>query len=433
MTTASPLAGFDRAALLVRLEAAWRRSDEIFALVAPEAWYLRPIALRQPFIFYLGHLPAFGWNQVCRGLLGREGPQPELDDLFARGIDPVGVDRYQPDRPDQWPAPAAVLAYRDRVREALRASFDAVEAAAGSDVLAHQGRVYDLVIEHELMHHETLLYMVHQLDRRLVRRPDGLPLLRFEGAAAPGSVAVPGGAVTLGQRFDRVRFGWDNEFPEHHVPVEAFTLDRTPVRNAEWLEFLAAGGYTQPRLWSAEGWAWRERVHHEHPIFWARQDGRWFQDTLFDRVPLERVADWPAYVSWAEADAFARWRGACLPTEGEFHAAAGLARAPWGDPSRGNFDFTHWAPTPVGSYGGSGALDLVGNGWEWTRSRFAPFPGFTAWARTYPGYSADFFDDHHYVILGGSWATDRSLVRRSFRNWFQPHYPYVFAKFRLVR
>ena len=91
---------------------------------------------------------------------------------------------------------------------------------------------------------------------------------------------------------------------------------------------------------------------------------------------------------------------------------------------------------PVGSEPdspGRGALDLVGNGWEWTRSRFAPFPGFTPWARTYPGYSADFFDDAHYVMLGGSWATDRALVRRSFRNWFQPHYPFVYAKLRCVR
>jgi formylglycine-generating enzyme required for sulfatase activity len=90
---------------------------------------------------------------------------------------------------------------------------------------------------------------------------------------------------------------------------------------------------------------------------------------------------------------------------------------------------------PVGSGRGSesGALDLVGNGWEWTRSRLQPFPGFHAWARTYPGYSADFFDDAHYVMLGASWATDRALVRRSFRNWFQPHYPFVYAKLRVRR
>jgi formylglycine-generating enzyme required for sulfatase activity len=141
------------------------------------------------------------------------------------------------------------------------------------------------------------------------------------------------------------------------------------------------------------------------------------------------------YVSFAEALAYARWKHADLMTEAEFHRAA--EGAPWGDPGTANIGFTNWAPTPVGAYrnGASrwGVLDLVGNGWEWTRTKFAPFPGFTAWARTYPGYSADFFDDQHFVMLGGSWATDPALARRSFRNWFQPHYPYVFATFRTVR
>ena len=103
-----------------RLEAAWERSDRIFALLDPAAWYERPIALRQPFIFYVGHLPAFAWNQVARGVLGRDGFRPEFDALFARGIDPVGVDRYEPDAPALWPEPRDVLDYGDRVRAALR-------------------------------------------------------------------------------------------------------------------------------------------------------------------------------------------------------------------------------------------------------------------------------------------------------------------------
>jgi ergothioneine biosynthesis protein EgtB len=434
MTIAPAAPAQGMSALQDRLEAAWKRSECIFDLLAPEALYERPIALRQPFIFYVGHLPAFGWNQVARGLLGRAGFQPAFDDLFARGIDPVGVDRYEPDRPEMWPTPPEVVAYRDRVRAELRGAFADVAARAGTDVLAGHGRVWHLVIEHELMHHETLLYMVQRLDRRFRRRPADLPAYRTAGAAESGAVEVPGGAVALGADFAAVPFGWDNEFPTITQKVGGFTVDRTPVRNGEWLAFMADGGYARPELWTSESWAWKERVGHAHPAFWTRQGGVWMYEALFDRLPLDDVRDWPVYVSWAEADAFARWRKADLPTEAEFHRAAeGIA---WGDSARGNFGFTNWAPTPVGSYraGASrwGALDLVGNGWEWTKSRFAPFPGFTAWARTYPGYSADFFDEQHYVMLGASWATDRSLVRRSFRNWFQPHYPYVFAKFRCV-
>jgi iron(II)-dependent oxidoreductase len=429
-------AGFDRDALLVRLEAAWRRSDELFRLLTPEALYVRPIALRQPFIFYLGHLPAFGWNQVCRGLLARSGPEPELDDLFARGIDPVGVDRYEPDRPEQWPDPERVIAYRDRVRDALRESLGGVERLVGADVLADNGRIYHLVIEHELMHHETLLYMMHQLDLAWIRKPANVPPYRFGSGAEPGSVLVPAGGVALGERFDAVSFGWDNEFPEKVEDVAAFEIDRTPVRNREWLEFLDAGGYARPELWTPDAWAWLERTGHAHPVFWKKTGRGWRYRTLLDEISLEDAGDWPVYTSWAEATAYARWRGASLPSEAEFHAAADASGAGWGERAEGNIDFRSWAPVPVGSDRSAserGALDLIGNGWEWTRSRFEPFPGFSAWARTYPGYSADFFDDAHYVMLGGSWATDRALVRRSFRNWFQPHYPFVYAKLRCVR
>ena len=210
---------------------------------------------------------------------------------------------------------------------------------------------------------------------------------------------------------------------------------------------MERGGYGQPRYWTPEAWEWKQRHSIAHPVFWACREGGRTYRTLFDELPLDLVADWPVYVSWAEARAFARWRGARLPTEAEFVRAAygspdGAPRPqPWGQeppgPTRGNFDFTHWSPTPVGSHpaGASawGALDLVGNGWEWTETVFAPLPGFRPFIRTYPGYSADFFDGRHYVLRGASWATDAGLVRRSFRNWFQPHYPYAFAKFRCVR
>jgi formylglycine-generating enzyme required for sulfatase activity len=164
---------------------------------------------------------------------------------------------------------------------------------------------------------------------------------------------------------------------------------------------------------------------------------------MFELIPLP--ASWPVYVSQAEASAYARWKRRRLPTEAEFHRAAfgtpsGTERVyPWGDsapdPTRGNFDFASWEPVPVGARpaGASawGVHDLVGNGWEWTSTVFGPFEGFAPMA-TYPEYSADFFDGHHYVMKGGSAATAGELLRRSFRNWFRPNYPYVYATFRTV-
>ena len=154
---------------------------------------------------------------------------------------------------------------------------------------------------------------------------------------------------------------------------------------------------------------------------------------------------WPVYVTFAEAWAFARWAGKTLPTEAQWHRAAYGApeeserRYPWGaeapDRRRGNFHYERWDPTPVDAYpeGASafGVFDLLGNGWEWTSTPFGPLPGFEPFP-FYPGYSADFFDGKHFLMKGGSPRTDRCMLRRSFRNWFQPHYPYLYSTFRCV-
>jgi len=288
--------------------------------------------------------------------------------------------------------------------------------------------------------------MVQQLPADQKVRPDDLPALEQGPAAPPLSVAVPAGRVRLGADFDDLPFGWDNEFGRLDLDVEAFTIEATPVRNREYLEFVSARGYSRREHWRDEDWAWREGQAIVHPVMWRRSRRGWTQQTLLDEVPLDEASDWPVYVSWAEARAYCAWRGARLPTEAEWHRAAygtpdGRVRSyPWGDaapsPRHGNFGLRHWAPTPVDRFpqGASawGALDLVGNGWEWTATAFGPLPGFTPYIRTYPGYSADFFDGRHYVLRGASWATDEALVRRSFRTWFQPHYPYVFTKFRLA-
>jgi ergothioneine biosynthesis protein EgtB len=433
-----------------RLRATWDRTDRIFGLLRPEAVLARPIALRHPFIFYVGHLPAFAWIHVGAGVLGRPSFDPVFDELFSRGIDPDVDDpahcHDHPAVPERWPDPGAVLAYRDRVRAAVADAVDAVATRAGTDLMARQGRVFEMVIEHELMHQETLLYMVQRLDFEAKARPSWLPAHRL-GPGRPGGAAdIPAGPARLGAAFEELTFGWDNEFPAATVSVPAFRIDTTPVTNGQFLAFVAAGGYEVAALWSDADGEWRRREGLAHPSVWEREGGRWWYRALFDRLPLDDVLDWPVYVSLAEARAYARWRRARLPTEAEFHRAAfgepgGGSRAfPWGNAlpaeGHGNFDFRRWAPAPVGSHpeGASawGVHDLVGDGWEWTDTPFAGFPGFEAYIPGYPGYSADFFDGKHYVLKGASWATAASLVRPSFRNWFQAHYPYVFAKFRCV-
>ncbi len=429
---------------LTRLEEAWRQSDRLFALVPESEILAQPIALRHPLLFYVGHLPAFASNQICRGVLGRPSHRPELDDLFERGIDPVGVDRHEP--ATEWPPLGEVLEYRDRVRDAIREAVPEVLARAGWDPLAERGRIVSVVLEHEYMHQETLLYMLQRMPPEAKIRPDRLPPCRFDGGRTQEVVEVDGGEAVLGAELDAIEFGWDNELPELRVAVAPFRVDRLPVTNGDWLEFLAAGGYRRPELWSDDDWRWRERTGVEHPATWESAGDGYEVVTMFDRVPLDRAARWPVSVSLAEARAYCRLHSRRLPTEAELHLAmygpdGRQRRYPWGDAPpeagvHGNFGLACWAPAPAGAFpagdSAAGLADTVGHGWQWTATPFGPFPGFEPYIGSYPGYSADFFDDLHNVMLGASWATPTPLVRRSYRNWFQGHYPYVFSTFRTV-
>jgi ergothioneine biosynthesis protein EgtB len=420
---------------LGQLESVWERSDRIFGALAPEAVLARPIPLRQPFLFYIGHLPAFAWNHLWRRAAGRGPFEAELDALFERGIDPPDGGESPTDEAEAWPPHEAVLAYRDRVRTTLPQILEEPKAR----------KALPMVLEHELMHHETLLYMVQQLPSDLKT----VPTERLEAETTPAlerrSTLVPAGTAVLGAERNG-RFRWDNEQPERRVEVPAFRIDTVPVTNREFREFVEGGGYADRRLWTEGAWEWITRRGHRRPWSWTEKEGALRVTTVFGDRSFEEAAGWPASVMHCEAAAFARREGARLPTEAEYHRAAfgtpdgGLREHPWGDaPPRAehaNLGFHLWSPTPVGAHpaGASafGVHELVGNGWEWTSTPFGPFPGFEP-LEGYEGYSADFFDDQHFVMLGGSWATDTALVRRSFRNWFRPHYPYVFSKFRCVR
>jgi gamma-glutamyl hercynylcysteine S-oxide synthase len=426
------------------------RSRALFDLLDPAVYYSRPIALRNPIVFYEGHLPAFTVIALLQRGLGRPGVDDRLEQLFARGIDPESEEAAVPRSGADtiWPSRDEVLAYGaevDQVIEEVLTGWEAPPPDAPLSALRERDAVFT-ALEHEAMHQETLLYMWRRLPYQNKRRPAGVP---YETTGAPpphGTVRIPAGRATLGARPGDILFGWDNEFGECLDEVPAFDIDVHSVTNADYLGFVADGGYDRQDLWSDDGWAWRVAERVTHPAFWIDRDGQWVWRGMFEDIPLP-VA-WPVYVSHAEASAYARWAGRRLPTEAEYHRAAfgtpdGEERLlPWSATESlplsnepGNFDLQHWEPVPTGSrpQGASawGIHDLAGNGWEWTASVFEPFPGFTPMP-TYPEYSADFFDGQHYVLKGASPGTARELVRRSFRNWFRPNYPYVYAKFRTV-
>ena len=431
-----------RHSLQARLAEGRKRTDEVFQIVRDEAMYDRPIAERHRIIFYVGHVESFDWNLLSQRAFGLRSFHESFDKLFAFGIDPVGGG-LPTDKPSDWPAREEIEAYNVRLREELdREIARALAQPSEGHPLLMQ--MLEVAIEHRLMHCETLAYMLHHLPAE--KKVPGTNEAAWKTPRAKSHrVEIPAGPATLGLRREHGdEFGWDNEMEPHEAFVPEFTIDNYNVKNRDFLLFMQAGGYSDASLWSDEAWAWKKKEGIEHPTFWHRSGNLWMYRTMFGDVQLP--LDWPVYVSHAEATAYAKWLGRKLPTEEQFHRAAyGTSddrverMYPWGDeaPSAryGNFDFANWDPKPVGSYprGASafGVHDIVGNGWEWTRTEFAPFAGFTPMP-FYPGYSANFFDGKHYVMKGGSPRTAACMLRRSFRNWFQPHYPYVYATFRCV-
>jgi len=427
-------------ALHQRIPEARQQTDRLFEIVRPEVLYDRPIPERHRIIFYLGHLEAFDWNLLNHRLFDLDSFSPEFDRLFAFGIDPVGGG-LPSDQSSDWPSLEKVHDYVCRMREKLDSNLEMGEfTTAGPD--SDPETLLNVAVEHRLMHAETLAYMLHQLPLASKICPPHIPPLKTQSPANE-MIRIPEGIATLGLSRSSGIFGWDNEFEAQQIKVPAFAIDKYMVTNREFLEFVNAGGYKTRSLWSEADWQWKAANAISHPVFWKGVNGEWYYRTMFDEILLP--LDWSVYVSHAEASAYARWARKGLPSEAQWHRAAyGTPRGtedeyPWGDAppdhARGNFDFKQWDPAPVNAFpagdSGFGVSGLIGNGWEWTSTLLGPFSGFERFS-FYPGYSADFFDGKHYVMKGGSARTAASMLRRSFRNWFQPRYQYVYAGFRCV-
>ena len=292
--------------------------------------------------------------------------------------------------------------------------------------------LHELVLQHEQQHTETMLQTL------LLGRIGGYAHPgRRPSPAAPGGhsglefVTVAGGDVPIGAPEDG--FSYDNERPRRTVTVEPFQIARTPVTNATWLAFAEGGGYERREWWSEEAWAWKEEYDITHPMHWARRtDGAWVEHTVHGPRPLD--PDRPAaHVSWFEAAAVARAHGARLPTEIEWETAA-----TWHQPSGGSTATSGSSASTrrqsarfPAARARCGALDLLGNLWEWTATEFAGYPGFVA--HPYREYSEVFFDKGYRVLRGGSWATQQRVASPTFRNWDLPQRRQIFCGVRLAR
>jgi len=404
---------------------------------------LRPLAgaeleaeispLSPPLVWELAEIARFEELWLLQGL---EGHRP-LDEEHRAVYDAF---RHERDGTAALPPldARATRAYADDVRERALRSLEQADLDA-PNVLLRKGFVFGLVLQHELRRQEALLQTLQlraDTPYRLpaAQRPDRAP----EG---PDEILVPGGAFLIGA----VDEPWacDNELVAHEVELDPYRIDRAPVTNGAFAEFVADGGYRSRRLWSPEGWAWRGREDARAPLFWLEGADGWERVRFGHREPLP--LDEPVqHVSFHEAEAFARWSGKRLPTEVEWERAAGWderrgkMRYPWGQESVGyeaNLGRRRFSPAPAGSYGGGvspvDCVQMAGDVWEWTSSFFQPYPGFLAFP--YPEYSEAFFGEEYRVLRGGSWATDPLVARTSFRSWDVPACRHLFAGLRCAR
>ncbi len=424
------------------LEAVRRRSLDLLDPLDDDGLRHQHSPLMSPLIWDLAHVGNYEELWLLREVAAAPAIDASLDDMY---------DAFRHPRPNR-PAlpllgPAEARRYIADVRGRVLDTLEVVELDGGRPLLAG-GFVYGMVVQHEHQHDETMLATL-----QLMGEPGYRPLAPAPPSGWPvtGEVDVPAGPFVMGT--DDEAWAYDNERPAHVVDLPAFRIDAAPVTNADFATFIAAGGYDEPRWWTTDGWAWREKAGLEAPEFWrAEGGGRWSRLRFGWRedVPLDEPVQ---HVCWYEADAYARWAGKRLPTEAEWEKAASWSpesvkrRWPWGDTGveavspalgrsgRANLGGSLFRPAPVGAYPAGvsayGCHQMIGDVWEWTSSDFEPYPGFATFP--YREYSEVFFDSGYKVLRGGSWATSPLAMRTTFRNWDYPIRRQIFSGFRCAR
>jgi iron(II)-dependent oxidoreductase len=392
--------------------------------------------LMSPILWDLGHIAHFEELWLTRNL---DGPIEfvEMPGMFNPFEHPRSTRGALP-----LPGIGDCRGLMDEIRGRVLSRL-AVTDLDGGNPLLRDGYVYQMVLQHEYQHNETILQTLQLKQGRAYT-----PVARFglpEAAAVPRGdmVCFPGGRVEIGT--DDRAAAYDNERPRHRVELAPFWIDRHPVTNGDFIVFIAAGGYQTREYWSEAGWRWLQESGVTAPKHWTWLDGLWMTRSMDQAAPVDQRHP-VCHVCWHEAEAFARFAGKRLPTEIEWETAASWDPVtatkrtyPWGDEpadrTLANLDQLGFGTAPVGAYPRNvspiGCSGMIGDVWEWTASDFGPWPGFESFP--YREYSEVFFGDEYKVLRGGSWATRPGAVRNSFRNWDYPIRRQIFSGFRCAR
>ena len=422
-----------RSLVAAELDAARRRSLDLLAPLSDGDLFRQHSPIMSPLVWDLAHVGNFEELWLVRQVGGGAPIDPALDDIYDAFRHP------RPNRPSlPLLAPGPARAYLAEVRGRALDALERADLDSGRPLVTG-GFVYGMVVQHEHQHDETMLATLQLMDgdgyRPFTERAPAGPAV----VPTPAHIIIPAGPFEMGT--DLEPWAYDNERPAHVVDLPAFGIDAGPVTNRSYAEFIADGGYDEPRWWTEAGWDWRCKEHLECPGFWLPEGGGTWSRVRFgwrEDVPPDEPVQ---HVCWYEADAYARWAGKRLPTEAEWEKAASWTadgrklRFPWGDdwvPGLANLGQSRFGPDPVGTHpaGASpwGCHQMLGDVWEWTASDFEPYPGFGSFP--YREYSEVFFGSGYKVLRGGSWATSPLAVRTTFRNWDHPIRRQIFAGFR---
>lgn len=426
-----------REEIAARLQQTRARTFELIAPLSDEDLHRQHDPLMSPIIWDLGHIAHFEELWLVRNLDGpmQFGEMPGTYNPFEHPRKVRGT--------LQLPSLAECREIMDEIRDrVLRRLAESDLTNAGENALLRDGYVYNMVLQHEQQHNETILQTLQLKQGMPYRAPRKYfpPAPRAAAAARRGGmVRFPGGRVVIGTQ-DRSA-AYDNERPAHERDIAPFSIDIFPVTNAEYLEFMRAGGYTTRALWSDAGWTWLEDARADSPKYWMRDGDDWCVRSM-DRVESVRPDVPVSHVCYHEAEAFARFAGKRLPTEFEWEAAArwnpatkSVTEPAAPTPATANVDQLAFGTAPVGSYAANwsplGCYGMLGDVWEWTSSDFLPYPGYEMFP--YAEYSEVFFGNDYKVLRGASWATRPDVARTTFRNWDYPIRRQIFSGIRCAR
>jgi ergothioneine biosynthesis protein EgtB len=400
-------------------------SEELSRPLAVEDYVIQSMPEASPTKWHLAHTSWFFETFVLAAAdPGYRSPDPRYGYLFNSYYEAAGERHCRPRRGLlSRPTVEQVREYRRYVDRHVLALLD----RRGEHEPPAWAAVVELGLHHEQQHQELLLTDIkHAFHANPLRpaylssplTPDPLP------GGERGWLSYPAALREIGH--DGPGFAFDNESPRHHVFVGAFRLASRPVTNREWLAFMADGGYTRAPRWLSDGWKAVAAQGWQAPLYWEMQDGAWQMMTLSGMRPVDPEEP-VCHVSYYEADAYAQWAGARLPTEAEWEVAAEEC------PVEGNFvESGAFHPRPGPGDAARGLRQMFGDVWEWTRSAYLPYPGYRPLEGALGEYNGKFMSGQ-MVLRGGSCATSRAHVRRTYRNFFPPDARWQFSGVRLAR